>query len=313
MNDDFNFLDSEDDGAFIKGVRAVGPSFILFISAALSISFYVTAGSAVFGWMPQEWMMITSAIILGLTGNELAVSFWLNVRTRAKNLTNEQGSIVQTGIVLGWLTSMCTTLAAFIVTPETSPAFLERYADVIAFVTMTIPIIIQTSLVIGFLAFSRDAAVATQQAKNWGDSLSVWSKIYRAMNKTALEEAKQEAKRQLPEYATTRGQHSASEAVRRALAPIFAEQNPRSNDEVVTMSFDATPPAEAQQERGYDVQYASGGLWRTHKPDCTRLEALELAQDIAQKGTKSRIMLNGQVWTAYTPGPGMVQGNGLPS
>lgn len=228
MNDEFDFFSSDDDGRFIQAIRKLGTSFILLISALLSISFYVTAGVAVFSWMPQEWMAIASSIILGLTGNELAVSFWLSVRSRAKNLTNEQANIVQTGILAGWVTSVLTTLAAFIVTPETSPDFLAEYAPLIAFVTMTIPIIIQMSLVVGFLTYSREAEIATKQAKNWGDSLRTWGKVHEALNKAKLYEAEQEARRQLPAYAQKTGKHEAKKVIDRGMSTISAEQTPET-------------------------------------------------------------------------------------
>lgn len=224
--DEFDFFSSDDDGRFIQAIRKIGTSFILLISALLSISFYVTAGVSVFSWMPQEWMAIASSIILGLTGNELAVSFWLSVRSRAKNLTNEQANVVQAGIAAGWITSVLTTLAAFIVTPETSPDFLIEYAPVIAFITMTIPIIIQMSLVVGFLSFSREAEIATKQAKNWGDSLKTWGEVHEALNKAKLHEAKQEARRQLPAFAQRAGKHEATKVVNRGMATVNAEQNP---------------------------------------------------------------------------------------
>ncbi len=225
-HDEFDFFSSEDDGRFVQGIRKLGTSFILLISALLSISFYVTAGKSVFGWMPQDWMAIASAIILGLTGNELAVSFWLSIRSRAKNLTNEQANVVQGGIASGWVTSVLTTLAAFIVTPETSPSFLAEYAPLIAFITMTIPIIVQMSLVVGFLSFSREAEIASKQAKNWGDSLRTWGKVHEALNKAKLHEAEQEARRQLPAFAQKTGQHEAAKVIARGMATMNAEQKP---------------------------------------------------------------------------------------
>lgn len=224
MNNFDEFWEQEDDGRFVQFIKKFGTSFILTVSALLSVSFYVTAGAAVFGWMPQQWMMIVSAIILGLTGNELAVSFWLSVRSRAKNLTESQATIVQVGIGAGAVTSTLTTFASFIVTPQTSPDFLAAYADVIAFVMMSIPVIAQTLLVMGFLSFTREAEIASEKAKAWGKDLKAMTAISSAMSKATRHEKEQEIRRQLPAYSQKVGKHGARKLVDKGLSTVEAEQ-----------------------------------------------------------------------------------------
>lgn len=311
---DFDFFDDEQDGRYVQGVRKLGTSFILLISALLSISFYVTAGKSVFSWMPQEWMAITSAIVLGLTGNELAVSFWLTVRSRAKQLTNEQASVVQGGIVAGWITSLLTTLAAFIVTPETSPEFLAEYAPVIAFGTMTIPIIIQMSLVVAFLSFSREAEIATKKAQNWGDSLKTWSGVHQALNRATLHEAQLEARRQLPDFARQKGQHEAGQVVTRGLASMRAAKNVPDSD-IVTFEVDAPAPVPMREEKRNTVEVLVSGQWRHAVGELDRTEALGIAQNYASQGKKSRVVCAGKVVITYEAEPGIIQGttpNGRP-
>lgn len=224
MNNNFDeYFDNDVDGRLVQFIKKFGTSFILTVSALLSVSFYVTAGSAVFGWMPQQWMMITSAIVLGLTGNELAVSFWLSVRGRSKNITETQAAAVGTGIAAGAVTSTLTTMASFIVTPETSPAFLVAYADVIAFVMMSIPVIIQTIAVMIFLAYTREAEVATSKAQAWGEDLRNAISIGMALSKATAFEKQQEIRRQLPDYSRTVGQHGARRLVDKGLDTVRAE------------------------------------------------------------------------------------------
>lgn len=253
MNDFDKYFDEEEDGRFVQFIKKGGTSFILVVSALLSVSFYVTAGAAVFGWMPQQWMMILSAVILGLTGNELAVSFWLSVRSRAKNITETQATVVGAGIAAGAVTSTLTTLASFIVTPETSPAFLSAYSDVIAFTMMSIPVIVQTVLVMLFLSYTREAEIASSKAKAWGEDLKNTIGISTAMSRATAEEKKQEIYRQLPSYSQTVGQHGARRLVEKGLGTVRAEQEGMGlNPEPVTIAIEAetAPTPVTIEERG---------------------------------------------------------------
>lgn len=224
-DDNFDdMFDYEDDGRFIKFVKKFGTSFILTISALISMSFYVVAGSSIFSWMPQEWMSILAAVILGITGNEGATSFWLSVRQRAKNLTETQATIVQGGIGAGAITSTLTTLAAFIIDPSTSPDFLARYAGVVAFVMMSLPVIIQTLLVMGFLSFSREAEVSSKKAKSWGENLTQMVNLHDMMTKATLREKTQEVRRQLPAHSQQLGKHGANKLIEKGKSQMMAEQ-----------------------------------------------------------------------------------------
>ncbi len=324
MNDEFDLFSGDVDGRFVKGIRVLGTSFILLISALLSISFYVTAGSAVFGWMPQPWMVTLSAVVLGLTGNELAVSFWLSVRSRAKNITNEQSNVVMGGVGAGWITSVLTTLGAFIVTPETSPEFLAEYASIIAFLTMTVPIILQMSLVVGFLAFSREAEIASSKANLWGDQLHSKVLTHKTLTRARLREGELAVQRHLPAYSQEAGQHDADVMVSRGRATMEAERGsispPSPPDTAEAFVFpaasapdaavvDTSPPETISDDRlTNQVEVLRGDEWQIVDKNLDRVSALDTAQNHAQRGRVSRVKSGGVVVITYTEHPGIIEG-----